>query len=720
MKQVVQSARGGKLAIREVPEPTVQKGHILVRTRASLISAGTERMIVDFAQKNLASKARARPDLVKKVLAKAKNDGIGATFKAVMAQLDQAIPLGYSATGEVIAVGAGLEGQFLPGQRVSMAGAGLANHAEMNLVPANLAAPVPEGVADEEACYCTLGAIAMHAVRNAQAGLGDVVAVFGVGLLGQLAAQFLSLQGARVVVLDYDPKRLDLARQLGAEATIDLSADDAAAKVGGLTQGRGCDAIIIAAASDSSEPFRMAAEIARDRARIVMVGLTGTEFPYNIFMQKELNVIVSRSYGPGRYDPDFEGRGLKYPEGWVRWTETENLAECVRLMAPGRNARLQVAALTTHRFAIGEAEKAYAMITERTEPHLGVVLTYDGAAAKAESQPAIVPAEARPSADRCVLGVLGAGNFAKSVLLPELARMDAVDLHTIVTKRGISADKTRQTHGFKAASGEPDDVLGNPDINAVLIATRHDSHADLTAQALAAGKSVLVEKPLALNRDDLNRVIEARNGTNAFFQVGFNRRFAPHAIAVRDRLAKAAGSKCVLLRINAGHIPAESWVQNAEEGGGRILGEVCHFVDLARFLVGSPIVSVQADAAQAGDGPCDDLTASLRFADGSLANIFYTAVGDTALGKELIEGYGGGACVTVDNFRTLTIADKGNVTTERDRVGQDKGFKGALKGFVEAVRSGGPAPIDENELIETSLATMAVVESLCEGRRIDL
>ena len=720
MKQVIQSARGGKLAVKDVPEPTVQAGHLLVRNRASLISAGTERMIVDFAQKSLAGKAKARPDLVKKVLGKVKRDGIGATIRTVMAQLDQAIPLGYSAAGEVVAVGSGLEGRFVVGQRVAIAGAGLANHAEMNLVPVNLAAPIPEGVSDEEACYGTLGAIAMHAVRNAGAGLGDVVAVMGVGLLGQLVAQFLTLSGARVVVLDYDAKRLELAKELGAEATVNLGEDNVQGIIDAISQGRGCDNVIISAASESSEPFRVAADIARDRARIVMVGLTGTEFPYQTFMAKELNVIVSRSYGPGRYDPDFEGRGVKYPEGWVRWTETENLGEVVRLMAPASGGRLNVAALTTHSFSIGDAESAYEMVTGQTEPHMGVVLTYDRQSGdESAAKPTFAAAKKAP-AGRCVLGVIGAGNFARAVLLPEFKRLDKVDFHTIVTKRGISADKTKETFGFQTASSDPAVVLDNPEINAVVVATRHDSHAELTAKALAAGKSVLVEKPVALNRTELNQVIEARQNSDGFLQIGFNRRFAPHAVKARDRLAAARGTKFVLLRVNAGHIPASSWVQNAEEGGGRILGEVCHFVDLARFLVGAPIVSVQADAAQATDGPCDDLSTSLRFADGSLATIAYTALGDSAFSKELIEGFAGGSVVTVDNFRSITIAEGGNVNTERDRVGQDKGFRDAVTAFVRAVVAGGPAPVDEAEIVETSLATMAVVESLREGRRIDL
>ena len=717
MKQVIQSTRTGKLNLTEVPEPTVKAGNILVSTRASLISAGTERMVVEFARKSLAGKARERPDLVKKVMTKAKRDGIAATIRSVLARLDEPLPLGYSAAGEVVAVGQGLEGRFRVGQRVAVAGAGLANHAEMNVIPANLAAPIPDDVSYEEACFGTLSSIAMHAVRNLGAAFGESVAVIGSGLLGQLIIRLLSLSGVRVLALDYNVPRLDLARRMGAESTYDLGGKDVEAAVRGLTAGRGMDGIIIAAATESSEPFKVAGLIARDRARVCMVGLTGTEFPYREFMQKELSLVVSRSYGPGRYDPDFEGRGVKYPEGWVRWTETENLAECLRLMSPSLERRLNVDALTSHTFKLDDAAKAYDLVTSGAEPHLGVVLTYreDGP----EQALSFPVAKLSNSQGKCVLGVIGAGGFAKSVLLPELKKMPSVTLHTVATQRGASAEHTGGMFGFLHASADINAVLENPDINAVLIATRHDSHGELTARALAAGKSVLVEKPLALNREDINKVIKARNASSGFFQVGFNRRFAPLSEMVRGRLERHQGTKYLLLRINAGHIPPESWVHAADEGGGRILGEVCHFVDLARFFVGAPIVSVQADAGQVTDGGCDDLNVALRFNDGSLATIAYTGLGDSIYSKELIEAYAGGSVVTIDNFQSFTIAEHGKLAKPCSRT-QDKGFKSALLNFVHAVTSGGPAPIDEAELIETSLATIAIMESLREGRRIDL
>ena len=715
MKQVIQSARTGKLALRDVPAPQVKAGHLLVQTRASLISAGTERMVVAFARKNIAGKARARPDLVKKVLAKTRRDGIQATLRAVLARLDEPLPLGYSAAGEVAAVGAGLEGVFAVGQRVAVAGAGLANHAELNVVPRNLAAPIPDGVADEEACFATLASIALHGCRNLAPGLGDVVAVLGAGLLGQLAVQLLALGGARVVALDYDQERLDLARRLGAELAWNLADSGLTEAVMALTTGKGCDGILIAAATESSEPFATAAAIARDRARVSMVGMTGTEFPYREFMQKELSLVVSRSYGPGRYDDDFEGRGVKYPEGFVRWTETENLAECVRLMAPALPRRLDTAALISHRFAFADAEAAYTLVTEMTEPHLAVVLAYPEGQAAAPVFPA-----ARTAADGgCVLGMIGAGNFARTVLLPELKRIRGVRLHTVADQGAAIADHAGGTFGFAAAVTDLQAVLDDPQINAVVIATRHDSHADLTARALAAGKAVLVEKPLGLSREEINRVIAARNESPAFFQVGFNRRFAPMARDLRRHIEGRPGPRFILARVNAGGVPAESWLHGAE-GGGRILGEVCHFIDLARFFAGAAIVSVQADAAAVGAGTCDDLTVTLRFADGSLATVAYTALGDTAFSKELFEVYAGGSVATIDNFRTMTVTENGRVSKRSSRGGQDKGFRGALQAFVDAVAGGGPAPVDESELVESSLATIAVLESLRDGGRVDL
>ena len=722
MKQVVQSARSGKLALKEVSEPRVRAGHLLVRTRASLISAGTERMVVQFAKKNLAAKAKARPDLVKKVLDKAKRDGIGATIRAVMARLDEPLPLGYSAVGKVVEIGTGLEGRYRVGQRVAVAGAGLANHAELNAVPENLCAPVPDDVNDEEACFGTLAAISMNGVRLLEPQLGDVIAVVGAGLVGQLAAQLLDLAGCRVVVLDYDDERLMLAQQGGAELVCNLGDDDPKPAIMELSGGRGCDGVLIAAATDSSDPFDLAADIARDRAKISLVGITGTEFDYRAFMKKELSVVVSRSYGPGRYDPDYENRHVKFPVGFVRWTETRNLEESVRLMTRKRNHRLNVEPMITHRFSFDDAERAYDMVTNNTEPHLGVILEYSGQVREEAPQlrTPVAVSSGLPASGKCVLGVIGAGNFARTVLLPRLKKIDRVDLHTLVTQRGISAEHSQETFGFAHADTDVDAIFDNSDINAVLITTPHSTHAAMTARALEAGKSVLVEKPLALDRSELNDVIRARLASDAFLQVGFNRRFAPLSVQARDRLAAAGGTKYILLRVNAGQLPEESWQNAPEEGNGRILGEVCHFIDLAHFLVGADIRSVQANAASVSQGACDDLTVSLNFSDGSLATIAYTSLGDAAYSKELVEAFAGGTVININDFRSMTVAARGHESRSGRFSEQDKGHAAELKAFVDAVASGRPAPADEAEIVQSSYATIAVLESLQRGGPVDL
>jgi predicted dehydrogenase len=729
MLQVIQSARTGRLAVRDVPAPSVRPGHLLVRTRASLISAGTERMLVAFAKKGLAGKAAERPDLVRKVIDKARRDGVVAAWRAVTARLDEPLALGYSAAGEVVAVGEGLEGQYAVGARVAVAGAGIANHAEINVVPAHLVQPVPEGVADEHAAFATVGAIALHAVRNANVSLGDTVAVVGVGLIGQIAAQLARLAGGRVVALDPDPVRLELAARLGAEAAIDPNSENLDIRIAALTGGLGCDSVLIAAATDSDAPFRTAARVARDRARVVLVGMTGTEFPYADFMKKELSIVASRAYGPGRYDPDYESRGMKYPEGWVRWTETANMAEVLRRLSPAARAagaHLDVAPLVTHRFPLAEATRAYDLVAA-SGPCLGVVLAYPEAAAREPPSFPAPRAAAKPGQKpgTCVVGLIGAGAFARSVLLPELARIPGVALDTVVARRGTSADRGRESFGFRAAATDESAVLDNPAVNAVIVATRHDSHARFAALALKAGKAVLVEKPLALSFDQLNEVVAARAAapaqSGAFLQVGFNRRFAPLACALKDELARRPGPTVLALRVNAGALEPGAWAATEDEGGGRIVGEACHFADLARFLVGERITGVFAEAApsrRAAGGLSEDAIVSLRFAGGGLATIAYAAGGDAGAGKERIEAFAGGATFVLDDFRTLTVSERGRTQPLAGAAG--KGVAEELAAFVAAVRAGGPSPVDEAELIETSGAILAAMESLRTGQRVGL
>jgi predicted dehydrogenase len=593
----------------------------------------------------------------------------------------------------------------------------LANHAEFNVVPRSLVAKIPEDVNYEDAAFGTLGAIALHAVRNLEPQLGDVVAVLGMGLVGQLAAQFLKLSGARVIALDYNPSRLKLADNLGAEACIHLGKSDAEQAASAITGGRGCDSILIAAATSSNEPFITAAAMARDRARVVMVGLTGTEFPYSEFMKKELSIIISRSYGPGRYDIDFEGRNIKYPEGWVRWTETENLAESLRLMSPTLSSRLIIEPLISHRMDFSLAENAYKMITSGSEQHMGVILNYP----KIEYGRNLKPhfATIKSYDKECVLGVIGAGGFTKSILLPELKRLPNVTLHTLATQHGATAEHSKNTFGFINASVNSNDIFQDPNINAVLIATRHDSHATLTEQALKAEKSVLVEKPLALDLESLNKIIGARNATKqAFFQVGFNRRFAPMAIKLKQSFADLIAPKVMSFRINAGAIPSDHWIQSSDEGGGRVLGEMCHFIDFARFLCGSSITSVNAYAAGGKNTLCDDISVTLNFSDGSLATIVYTAQGDIGASKERYEVFSSGRNGLIDDFKLIEISGAGQRISEKSAA--DKGFRASLSEFVNAITNDDPLGIDEVELIESSTATIAALESLRQGKSINI
>ena len=726
MKQLILNAKTGELTIAEVPPPALRPGHLLVRTRASLVSAGTERLAVGFAKRNLLAKARARPDLVRQTLAKLKRDGLAATADAIRARLDEPLPLGYSAAGEVVGAGAGLEGRFRPGQRVAVAGAGVANHAELNLVPANLAAAVPSGVAFDVACYATVGAIALHAVRQSRPEFGAWCAVVGVGLVGQLAVQFLTLSGVRVLALDFDAERLALASRLGADASCNLGSQDAAAVAAAATGNLGCDAVIVAAATPSSLPFETAAQVARDRAVVAVVGNTGTAFPYREFMAKELSLVVSRSYGPGRYDQDYETHGAIYPAGYVRWTETANLAAALDAMCPDRRTRLDPAALTTHRFRFEAAPAAYAMIAGEREPHLGVVLQYEGdapAVAPSELAPrqqrkrerASGPAPASPrrgTSGRCRLGVIGAGAHARTVLLPILAKLPGCELHTLATARGSAAAHTVRRAGFRRATANAAEVFADEDIDAVIVATPHSLHAAQTVQALAAGKPVLVEKPLALTRSELSAVVAAAEASSAFALVGFNRRFAPLAQAAAAHLAALPGHRQVLLRVNAGPLPADSWQRREDEGGGRLIGEACHFIDLGAFLGGAPVAAVQAQAVPAAD-VCENATIVLELGNGSLATVFYTALGDTAAGKELIEAYAGGGVARIEDFRRLALTSRGRARRTRQR--QDKGHAAQLQAFVAAVAAGGPSPVPWAEQVNASAATLAAVESLRAG-----
>ena len=715
MKQITQKPNKGNLNLDEVATPILGRRELLIQTQASLISSGTDRLVRDFAKKNIVAKAQSRPDLVKKVLSKIKSDGLQATIQSVVSRLDEPMPFGYSAAGTVIEVGSEIQGAFRVGDRVAVAGAGVANHAELNVVPRNLASVIPEDVDFTEACYGTLSSIAMHSIRNLNTQFGEVVAVIGLGLIGQLACQLLRISGVRVIGLDYNQSRVDLAKSLGAELSLNISSNNLVENILSHTEGIGCDGIIIAAATKSNEPFELTSDIARDRANVCMVGYSGTTFPYAGFMEKELSLTVSRSYGPGRYDQDYENRDMKYPEGFVRWTETANLSESLRLMSGVSPNNLNVKALTTHVYDFEDAETAYKSIFQGSENHLGVVLSYSNEV-KAAPDPTF--SVTRPARDDCSIGLIGAGSFAKNVLLPELNKLQGIKLHTVISKRGNSASYVKEKYNFLIAGSSEDEIFENPAINGVIITTQHDSHSSLASKALSKGKCVFVEKPLGLSIAELENVAKTAQSSNGFFQVGFNRRFAPIFQRAKSEIDNLGGPKHMVFRINAGPIPEGSWIQSPAEGGGRIIGEMCHFIDLARYFVGSPIVSLISDSTRKGKDFCDDVATSITFSDGSLVSISYTSLGDSSYPKESYEIYGGGSVLTINNLQKLSITSGGKTKTIRYK--REKGIKQQLNEFVKSVKDNNGPPIDEMEALESSAASISIIESLQKGQRINI
>ena len=693
MKQVQQNYRSGELKVADAPAPAHGSGELLVATRVSLISSGTERQLMQLAKSSLVGKAAARPDLVRRVLVNVRKEGLKPTFDKVFAKLDTPIPLGYSLVGEVIAVGRDVSG-FSLGDRVACAGAGLANHAEINAVPKNLCVRVPAGVDDEDGSFVTLGAIALQGVRQAAPTLGEIVVVMGLGLIGLLTVQILKANGCRVIGFDPNPQRAALAKQLGADIAVSEALNEITLA---RTGGNGADAVIVTASSKSSEPINQAAEISRVKGRIVVVGLVGMTIDREPFYKRELELKLSMSYGPGRGDPNYEFAGRDYPLPYVRWTEQRNMEAFLGLIEEGR---VTPKAYVTHRFAIEEAEKAYELM-EKGEPHLAMLLTYSQSKSATERVIARAPA---PAKGKLGVAFIGMGNYARSVLLPKVKGED-VALTSVVTKTGLSANHSAEKFGFAKAATDAAAALDDASTHAVFVATRHDSHAGLSARALRAGKHVFCEKPLALDRASLADVIEAAR-TGATLTVGFNRRFAPLLKQAKEALGPRSGPLMMTYRINAGVIPGDSWIQR-DEGGGRILGEACHFVDSLTYLCGALPIEVQAAGAQ---GHSDAVSAILRFADGSVGTIVYSSLGDPSLPKEYLEAFGNGRAVTLDDFAALTIHAGGKAKTVK--AAQDKGQAALVAAFLDAARGKGPAPIPLDEIEAVSAATLAIEEAL--------
>jgi predicted dehydrogenase/threonine dehydrogenase-like Zn-dependent dehydrogenase len=710
VKQVLQHVRTGKLQLAEVPEPYAKGGGVVVRNAASLISAGTEKMLIDFAGKSMLGKAKERPDLVKQVLDKVKKDGLVPTIQTVMSRLDQPMPLGYSCAGTVERVGRGAE-EFAVGDRVACAGMGYASHAGAVFVPKNLAVHIPEGVSFQDASYVTLGAIALQGVRTADPKLGESVAVLGLGLLGQLTVQILKASGCRVLGIDLDPSKVALAKELGADAAVSR-ADDVTTAVSAFTVGVGMDAVIVTAATDSNDPIELAGEICRDRGIVSMVGAVKMDVPRKVYYDKELQLRLSRSYGPGRYDLEYEEGGHDYPIGYVRWTERRNMQEFLRLVATGQ---VTPSRLTTHRFPIEDAESAYAIVTGKdAQPFLGVVLSYPRPASPAEER-TIGLARRAPKTGATGVGFIGAGNFARAVLLPRFARNARAELVGIATATGLNARTTGEKFGFRYCTTDTARLLADEAVDAVVIATRHGSHAHFAAEALRAGKAVFLEKPLAIDEEGLQAVLDAVAESGSLLSVGFNRRFSPLVGELKAAFLASATPLALSYRVNAGPVPGDSWLHHPEEGGGRIIGEVCHFVDLAQFLIGEEPVEVFAHALGGPAGALHDtVVITLRFHGGSVASINYFATGDKSFPKERIELFGGGAIGVLDDFRQLTISRGGRRKRWR-RLSQEKGFDEEVRAFLAASRGEAEPPIPLRSLVLTARATFAIEESLRTG-----
>lgn len=711
MKQLYQDRESGRIELGEVPAPTPAAGRLLVRTAVSAVSPGTERASLGLARKSLMTTARERPDLVRRVLELARREGPLAAWRRVRERLSGPQPLGYSSAGTVVNVGEGLGDLFRPGDRVACAGTGHAVHAELASVPAALAARVPEGVEFEAAAFATLGAISLHAVRQAEAAIGERIGVIGLGLLGQLAVQQLRAAGCRVAAFDLVPGRAARAEAAGAEVA--LAADPEAQVKAALawSEGRGLDAVLVAAAARDESPMAAAAAMARERGRVVALGLVPFGLPRELAYEKELELRMARSYGPGRHDDEFELRGHDYPYGFVRWTETRNLQAVLRLMDEGR---LDPVRLVDRRVAPAEAAAVYDELLEGepAEAPLGILIRWPERAGLGERrvEPAVAP---RPVAagSRVGVGFLGAGAFARGTLLPLLEGRRDVELRRACTRSGLSAANARARFGFAAAGTDPDELFEDDSVQLVVVATRHDSHAALAAAALRAGRHVLVEKPLALSEAQLILVEEAAREAPGTLTVGFNRRFAPQSIALRQAVA-GRGPLAISIRIAAGALPKGHWLADPECGGGRLLGEGCHFVDLISFLAGDPgIDSVETRwiGEPRGDGGAAVLV-GLR--DGSVGELLYLVDSAPGLAKERVEVHGPGVSGVIDDFRAAHVLEG---RRKRALPGRGKGHDAKLDAVLRAAREGGPAPVPLPVVLEVSRAALAAA-----GRRVAL
>lgn len=704
MKQVLQDISSGKSKLVTAPAPKVTAGNLLIDTTITLISTGTERMLVDFGKANLLQKAMQQPDRVKDVLGKVKTDGLMTTVDAVRSKLGQPIPLGYCNVGQVREVGAGVDG-FHAGDRVLSNGP----HADVVRVAKNLCARIPDNVSDEEASFAVAASIGLQGIRLMQPTLGEAIVVTGVGLIGLLTVQLLLAQGCRVLAIDFDADKLELARKFGAETCNPGAGEDPVSAGMAFSRGAGVDGVIITASTKSSDPVTQAAKMSRQRGRIILVGVVGLELNRADFYEKELTFQVSCSYGPGRYDKSYEDDGQDYPIGFVRWTEQRNFEAVLDMMAAGK---LDVASLITHRYAFEKAPDAYELLTS-DKTALGILLEYKHSVEDRHIKSVKLDSTADVAAGSPIVGFIGAGNYASRMLIPAFKKAGC-QLHTIASSGGTNSVVHGTRAGFSNATSDSAEIISSSEINTVAIVTRHNNHAQLTASALRAGKNVFVEKPLAMTHDELADVEKAYAESKQHLMVGFNRRFAPQIQTMKKLLDSVLEPKAFVMVMNAGAIPAKHWTQDLEVGGGRIIGEACHYIDLMRFLAGSEITSVQArcmgdsDAVEVSE---DKAAIILGFADGSFGTIHYLANGGAAFPKERIEVFAAGGTLQLDNFLKLKgFGWKG--FKKQNLMRQDKGQTNCSKAFLDAIKTGGQSPIPAEELFEVARVTIDVAEQL--------
>lgn len=708
MRQLLQNMRDGKTTVVDVPVPSVRSKTALVQTAVSLVSAGTERMVVEFAEMNLVEKAASRPDLVKQVLSKARREGVIPTIEAAFNKLDQPMALGYSSSGVILEVGEGLKG-FKVGDRVACGGGGYAVHAEVAVVPQNLLVHLPDNVGFESAAFTTVGSVAMQGFRLASPQLGDRVCIIGLGLLGLMTAGVAHAAGCKVFGVDISAERVALARQFGAESVTRSSCEEAAIA---FTGGRGFDSVLICADTASNDTVELAGVLARDRGVVVAIGAVGMDIPRKIYYEKELDFKISRSYGPGRYDSSYEEGGKDYPFGYVRWTEGRNMEAFVDLLSSGQ---LDVKPLISHRFNIEKAADAYELITgKQHQPFLGVLLTYPEQPQIQLEKRVAFPSVAITKPSTVTVNVLGAGNYANAVFLPAVKKSSNSVLRGIASASGLSASHAARRFGFQYASSSEEEVLKDPEANTLILLTRHNLHARQVLAALQAGKNVYCEKPLAIRSEELDEIEELlKKDSLPLLMVGFNRRFAPFSLKLAQFLSNRTEPLIIHYRVNAGFLPANHWLHDPNQGGGRIIGEGCHFIDYLTYLVGqSPIRVTAAGMPNENRYQQDNVVLTFGFPDGSVGTVTYLANGNKNYSKERVEVFCGGKIGILDDFRTLDLITENHHQRVVSRFNQDKGHQAAWKTFFSAILTSGPAPIPYDQLIGVSKAGFAAVQAL--------